>query len=85
MAVFQTRIKTVGAMQYDGNNANQIAEFLSAGSSDVYEPEMIKRKPVGVWAVKSMGKVEWMLDDVLRHQYQLVAQADNESVSDDYR
>jgi len=86
MATFQLRSKIIGAKQYTGENAQEIADFLSAGSKIQYQATEIQMtKPNGIWAVKDSGRVYWMEDRELRENYKLTVQGDNESYSDDYR
>lgn len=86
MATFQIRNKVIGAKRYTGDNAEEIAEFLSVGSKIKYQAEEIEEsQPVGVWAVKDSGRVQWFTDELIREVYKLTVQGDDESYSDDYR
>ncbi|MFY0656368.1 MAG: hypothetical protein JXR12_06430 [Neptunomonas phycophila] len=86
MATFQLRSKTIGAKRFDGDNAQEIADFLSTGSTHKYTPDDIETVAYeGLWAVKDGGKVYWLGDEELRRDYMLTVQGESESVSDDYR
>ena len=86
MATFQRRPETIGAKFFNGNNAQEIADFLSADSNHKWSAEdVVTVSPINYWALKNATEHWWMADDEFRLTYRLTVQGKDESIPDEYR